>query len=84
LGRQAVKGQFFNIDSVCQDFSREFLKQIAASDAAAYHIVVQVGAAFHLGAYPAGGLKETSFAPACHTTAESWLIIHATPFQFLG
>jgi transposase len=40
--------QFFNTDSVCQDFSREFLKQIAASDAEAYHIVIQDGAGFHL------------------------------------
>lgn len=40
--------QFFNTTSVCQEFSREFLKQIAASDEDAYHIVLQDGAGFHL------------------------------------
>jgi transposase len=40
--------QFLNTDSVCQEFSREFLQQIAASDTGAYHIVIQDGAGFHL------------------------------------
>jgi len=40
--------QFLKTDSVCQQFSREFLRQIAATDAEAYHIVLQDGAGFHL------------------------------------
>jgi transposase len=40
--------QFFNTTSVCQEFSREFLKQIAASNEGAYHIVLHDGAGFHL------------------------------------
>jgi hypothetical protein len=40
--------QFLNTDSVCQELSREFLQQIAACDAGAYHIVIQDGAGFHL------------------------------------
>jgi hypothetical protein len=35
-------------------------------------------------AHPVGESKKTLFVPAYHTTADSWLIIHAASFPFLG
>jgi transposase len=73
--------QFFKTTRVCREFSREFLKQIAASDEDAYHIVLQDGAVSHL---PEGHewlpekvrvLTLTPYSPELNPVERSWDIV---------